>query len=68
MGGRPHSPPVGSPRDLLARLAALRSWREHPSDPAMLLALAALAAWDLTRPQDWTALDAVVDLIGATVR
>ena len=55
-------------RELLARLAVWRSWRHLPSDPALLLGLAALPAWDLTRPQDWTTLDHVIDLIEATVR
>ncbi|QTE29425.1 hypothetical protein [Pengzhenrongella sicca] len=55
-------------RDLLARLAVGRIARFSPSDPATLLALAALPAWDLARPRDWSALDDVVDLIGATLR
>jgi len=54
-------------RELLARLAVRRSWRNLPSDPAILLALAALPAWDLIRPRDWTELDSVVGLIQATV-
>ncbi|MFF5171784.1 hypothetical protein ACFY3U_04010 [Micromonospora sp. NPDC000089] len=49
--------------DLLARLAAARSWRQLPSDPAVLLTLAALPAWDLTRPRDWAALDETCRLL-----
>ncbi|WP_229401324.1 hypothetical protein [Micromonospora okii] len=49
--------------DLLARLAAGRSWRELPTDPAALLTLAALPAWDLTRPRDWAGLDEVCRLL-----
>ncbi|MEV7988122.1 hypothetical protein [Micromonospora sp. NPDC085948] len=41
---------------LLARLAGRRSFGQLPSDPAALLALAALPAWELTRPRDWAAL------------
>ncbi|GAB3083328.1 hypothetical protein [Micromonospora schwarzwaldensis] len=43
--------------DALGRLAAERSWPQLPSDPAVLLALAALPAWELTRPRDWAALE-----------
>ncbi|NBE85359.1 hypothetical protein [Micromonospora rubida] len=51
---------------LLARLAARRSWHQLPTDPAVLLALAALPAWDLTRPRDWGSLDQVCALVEAT--
>jgi hypothetical protein len=51
---------------LLARLAGWRSWHHLPSDPAALLALAALPAWDLTRPRDWGTLDQVCALLDAT--
>ncbi|MFF0152999.1 hypothetical protein [Micromonospora sp. NPDC005203] len=42
---------------LLARLAGLRSFGQLPSDAAALLSIAALPAWELTRPRDWAALD-----------
>ncbi|MFC8849788.1 MULTISPECIES: hypothetical protein [unclassified Micromonospora] len=51
------------PTELLARLAAWRSWRELPTDPAALLMLTALPAWHLTRPRDWAALDDVCQLL-----
>ncbi|MFG1841381.1 hypothetical protein ACGFH8_23520 [Micromonospora sp. NPDC049175] len=41
---------------LLARLARQRSFGQLRSDPAALLALAALPAWELIRPRDWAAL------------
>ncbi|MFC7547202.1 hypothetical protein [Plantactinospora sp. GCM10030261] len=54
-GAAPELCPIGAV-DLLPRLAALRFWPDHPSDPAALLALATRPGWDLTRPRDWTAL------------
>jgi hypothetical protein len=54
--------PVGAP-ELLARLAARRSWPQLPSDPATMLAIAAVPAWDLTRPRDWRALDDTCQLL-----
>ncbi|MEU7752722.1 hypothetical protein [Micromonospora sp. NPDC049171] len=55
---------------LLARLASRRSFGQLPSDPGALLSLAALPAWELTRPRDWAALDdthrLVVDAVAAT--
>ena len=65
-GTEPSVVPV-APGDLLARLAASRSWPELPSDPSTLLALAALPAWELNRPRDWSALDATRRLLEATV-
>ncbi|MFG1677282.1 hypothetical protein [Micromonospora sp. NPDC049282] len=54
------------PATLLARLAAWRSWHQLPTDPAVLLALATLPAWELTRPRDWGTLDQVCALLEAT--
>ncbi|MBQ1074980.1 hypothetical protein KBX06_17670 [Micromonospora sp. C31] len=51
---------------LLTRLAGWRSWPDLPTDPSVLLALAALPAWDLTRPRDWGTLDQVCALLDAT--
>ncbi|MEU8332750.1 hypothetical protein [Micromonospora sp. NPDC048839] len=55
---------------LLARLAGQRSFGQLPSDPAALLSLAVLPAWELTRPRDWAALDdthrLLVDAVTAT--
>ncbi|WBB82077.1 hypothetical protein O7606_12330 [Micromonospora sp. WMMD882] len=66
-GGGPAVSPVPA-SDLLARLAALRTWPELPSDPAVLLALATLPAWDLVRPRGWWALDHTRRLIGRALR
>ncbi|MEH1101635.1 hypothetical protein [Micromonospora sp. CPCC 205561] len=52
---------------LLSRLAALRSFGYLPSDPAALLTAAALPAWDLRRPRDWSALDDTFRLIEDTL-
>jgi len=57
--------------ELLARLAARRSWPQLPSDPATTLAIATLPAWDLTRPRDWGALDQtcrMLDLVASETR
>ncbi|AVT39503.1 nucleotidyltransferase family protein [Plantactinospora sp. BB1] len=58
--------PLGAP-ELLARLACRRSWRNLPSDPATMLALATLPAWDLVRPPDWRLLDATCRLLTLTL-
>ncbi|GGM60468.1 hypothetical protein GCM10011608_51880 [Micromonospora sonchi] len=55
-GGESAAVPV-APTDLLARLAALRTWPALSSDPAVLLALSALPAWDLVRPKEWAAVE-----------
>ncbi len=52
---------------LLARLARQRSWPRLASDPAALLTIASLPAWELTRPRDWRALAATERLIAATL-
>ncbi|WP_433124056.1 hypothetical protein ACQPWW_17955 [Micromonospora sp. CA-240977] len=52
---------------LLARLASQRSFGQLPSDPAVLLSLAARPAWELTRPRDWAALDDTHRLLADTV-
>ncbi|MFJ6197295.1 hypothetical protein [Micromonospora sp. NPDC092111] len=53
--------------DLLARLAGCRSWHHLPTDPTALLSLAALPAWDLARPRDWTALGPTLRLVAETL-
>jgi hypothetical protein len=65
-GDRPALDPVG-PADLLGRLAAGRLWRQLPSSPAGMLALAARPAWNLTRPRDWSAVDPVHRLLTTTL-
>jgi len=52
----------------LARLAARRTWPALPSDPQVLLSLAACPAWDLGRPADWTRMDHSVDLMLLTLQ
>ncbi|MEV1320737.1 hypothetical protein AB0J14_32190 [Micromonospora arborensis] len=52
---------------LLARLAGQRSFGQLRSDPAMLLSIAALPAWELTRPRDWAALDDTYRLLADTI-
>jgi hypothetical protein len=52
--------PISAPA-LLPRLGANRSMFVVPRDPATLLDLAALPAWELRRPRDWSALPAVVE-------
>ncbi|SCL35425.1 hypothetical protein GA0070616_5224 [Micromonospora nigra] len=52
---------------LLARLAGQRSWPRLPSDPAALLTIGALPAWDLTRPRDWSALVATHRVVEGTL-
>jgi hypothetical protein len=58
--------PIG-PADLLGRLAALRLWRDLPSSPAGMLALASMPAWTLTRPRDWSAIDSTHRLLATTL-
>jgi hypothetical protein len=52
----------------LARLAARRTWPALPSDPRILLALAARPGWDLGRPADWPRMDQTVDLMLETLQ
>ena len=52
----------------LARLAARRTWPALPSDPQILLALAARPGWDLGRPADWARMDQTVDLMLQTLQ
>ncbi len=49
--------------ELLALLARWRAWNALPSDPAQLLELAALPAWELRRPRTFRALGATVELL-----
>ncbi|WP_416906068.1 hypothetical protein [Micromonospora echinospora] len=65
-GPAPALAPVGATR-LLPHLAAHRSWRQLPSDPAVLLALATLPAWTLTRPRHWGPLAATCRLLHTTL-
>ncbi|QDY08303.1 hypothetical protein FJK98_15015 [Micromonospora sp. HM134] len=65
-GPTPAVTPV-PPAELLARLAGCRSWRGLPTDPAALLGLAALPAWDLTRPRDWAAFGPTLRLVERTL-
>lgn len=55
------------PRDRLARLAPHRVLHVLPHDPAALLPLAALPAWELTRPRRWDAMDDVLDAVSAVL-
>jgi hypothetical protein len=51
-----------SPKERLARIARSQGWhRRGATDPARLLDLAALPAWELGRPRDWSQLPRVVD-------
>ncbi len=52
-----------APPELLMRLAARRSWKHLPTDPATMLPLATLPAWDLTRPHSWSALGPTCHLL-----
>lgn len=45
------------------RLAALRSLRTLPGDPAVMGAVGRVPAWNLHRPREWTALDETVALV-----
>ncbi|MEU7620424.1 hypothetical protein AB0B27_30640, partial [Micromonospora rifamycinica] len=65
-GPTPTTTPV-PPAELLTRLAGCRSWRRLPTDPTALLGLAALPAWDLTRPRDWAALRPTLRLVERTL-
>jgi hypothetical protein len=52
----------------LARLAARRTWPALPSDPQILLALAARPGWDLGRPADWARMDQTLNLMLQTLQ
>jgi hypothetical protein len=47
----------------VARLGAQRGLRLAPRDPARLLDLAALPAWELRRPPEWDRLDSTIDAL-----
>lgn len=51
------------PQARVARLSAQRGLRLTPRDPARLLDLAALPAWELRRPPDWERQDAATDVL-----
>jgi hypothetical protein len=55
------------PRDRLIHLTRHRSVRLPPRDPAALLDLAALPAWELRRPKDWVALRSATDALLAAI-
>jgi hypothetical protein len=58
------------PHDRVARLGSQRGLRLAPRDPARLLDLVALPAWELRRPPDWdrleSATEAVLDLVASS--
>ena len=56
------------PHERIVRLGAQRGVRLPPKDPARLLDLAGLPAWELRRPHDWNALDAATDALIELVR
>ncbi|WP_433228174.1 hypothetical protein ACQP2H_18200 [Micromonospora sp. CA-248260] len=62
----PTTTPV-PPAELLARLAGCRSWPRLPTDPTALLGIAALPAWDLSRPRDWAVLGPTLRLVERTL-
>ncbi len=51
------------PREVLARLARWRGRPSLTSDPTVLLSLAALPAWNLTRPPHWSSYDETLELL-----
>jgi hypothetical protein len=55
------------PGDRLARLHVNRAVNLPPRDPAALLALASLPAWELTRPEGWDSLPGAVECLLETV-
>lgn len=52
----------------MGRVARWRSLPALESDPATILALGALPAWELTRPKRWAELPETVELLRHTVR
>lgn len=54
--------PVAVP-ERLQLLAGWRAWRERPSDPRLMLDLAAVPSWHLRAPQRWEALGATLDAL-----
>jgi hypothetical protein len=51
----------------LPRLFAQRGLRLPPSDPTAIIELAALPAWELRRPRDWTSLGPAAERLLAAV-
>jgi hypothetical protein len=51
----------------LQRLASLRAVRLPPAEPGLLLRLAGLPAWELSRPREWRHLEATAALLEQTV-
>jgi hypothetical protein len=53
----------------IARIARRQGWhRRGVTDPARLLDLAALPAWELSRPRDWTQLPQVLERVRELTR
>ena len=65
-GDRVETVPL-APRDRLARLSAQRGVTIPPRDPAALLDLAALPAWELRRPRSWDSLEPAADALLAAL-
>ena len=54
------------PGERIRRIGRSQGWhRRGVTDPARLLELASMPAWELSRPPDWTELPRVVDLVRA---
>jgi hypothetical protein len=84
LGPAPHEAPLGGyvllswgdrvqveavrPSRLFKRLSAQRSLPLPPPDPALLLDLAGLPAFELTRPKRIDAVDATIELLDRTLR
>jgi hypothetical protein len=51
------------PHERITRLGAQRGVRLPPKDPARLIDLAALPAWELRRPRAWESLDHAADVL-----
>jgi hypothetical protein len=51
------------PHERIARLGAQRGVRLPPRDPARLIDLAGLPAWELRRPRAWDSLDRAADVL-----
>ncbi len=54
--------PVAAPERLKV-LARWRAWRERPSDPRLMLDLAAVPSWHVRAPQRWDALEATLEAL-----
>lgn len=54
--------------DRLAALARCRVWDRLPPQPSVWLDLAALPAWELSRPRSWSSLEGSVSVLCDTLR